>query len=279
MQGMTFPVIAGIEESLPYFTAGIGIDYVQEDVDRPRGHGRYQWIQCRKGRGELFLNGSRYIVSEGQGMLLFPNEPHIYHSVEGDWKVDWVIFNGRGIGDFFINTMGVKESGVYGVSAPARLVGRIEELYFTALRGPSAVNSCSAMVFEILLDIMVLASKNEGSSIDDKFKKLEPVISYINENFSRPLSLAELADIAGITPQYLCSSFKRFTSRTVFEYINLTRIRRAKELLMGDKSLSVKEAALLSGFSDESYFCAMFRRYEKMSPLMFRNTHSGRGQG
>ncbi|MGN1097360.1 MAG: AraC family transcriptional regulator [Clostridia bacterium] len=276
MKQMIFPVITGMEERLPYYVTGVGIHYEQEDVSRPAGHPEYQWIQCRGGKGELFIDGCRYVVGEGQGMLFFPDEPHSYHAVGGRWEVDWIIFHGRGIGDFLRETMKAEGSGVYFVSAPSVIAGKIEELFSAAGRGPSGAHRCSALTYEILTDIMTFASKSESASIDDKFQKLAPVLNYINENCRKTITLGELADLAGVTPQYLCSAFKKFTALTLFEYINMTRIRKSKELLLGDGNMLVKEAAALSGFSDVSYFCAMFRRFEKMSPLEFRNMHRGR---
>ncbi len=274
MQDMVFPVIAELEARLPYFCVGVGCFYEQEDIRRPDGYPYYQWIQCRKGRGELFLGGTRYVVGEGQGMLLFPGEPHFYNSIDGSWQVDWVIFCGSGIEGFLLETAGIRESSVLNVEQPLRLSEKIVRLYGTAcLSSPIGNISCSVQVYEILADIMSLAAKKQMLSMDGKYRRFEGVISYINENYSKTVSLDDLAAIAGVSPQYLCGAFKKLTSHTVFEYINLKRIQKSKELLVG--GLKVKEAAAAAGFNDESYFCMMFRRCEGMSPLDFRRLHRG----
>ncbi len=77
-----------------------------------------------------------------------------------------------------------------------------------------------------------------------------------------------------MTPQYLCTAFKRFTSQTLFEYINMVRIRKSKELLLYNKKIQIKEIAHLVGFQDVSYFCLTFRKLEKMSPTEFRGLHN-----
>ena len=87
--------------------------------------------------------------------------------------------------------------------------------------------------------------------------------------------MSDLADIAGLTPQYLCSLFKSITSKTIFEYICLTKIQKSKEILLKSPNLMVKTVAEMSGFNDESYFCVVFKRQEKMSPLEFRRLHLG----
>lgn len=272
---MIFSVITGMEERFPYYAAGVGLDYEQETITRPQGHPEFQWIQCRNGKGELFLGEKRHTVEAGQGMLLFPEEPHSYHAIDGEWKVDWIIFHGQGVADFFTRVMEAHHSGVYYVSSLTKIIEKITELYFAIQHGASAAHTCSSLTYEVLLDIMALTSKNERSSFDIRFRKIELVTRFINENYSRPLPLDELAAIAGITPQYLCVLFKKFTSLTVSDYINLTRIRKSKELLLGNETMLVREAARLSGYNDESYFCAMFRKYEKMTPLEFCGRYRG----
>lgn len=277
MKKMIFPVITELENRLPYYLSGVGCFYDQEDIRRPSGYPEFQWIQCRRGRGELFIGSSRYIVEEGQGMLLFPNEPHSYHRIGDVWDVDWVIFRGNQIEDFLLNTAMMKGSGVYYVSACRTLSDKIAELYNSALAySPAGSLRCSALVYEILTDIMRLTSQTQNNSISGKFEWLKPVLAYINDNYQHSLTLQELAEIAGVTPQYLCGAFKRFTSRTVFEYINMTKIRKSKELMLSDKYMQVKEAARIVGFHNDSYFCAMFRRFEKMSPTEFRALHGGK---
>lgn len=272
---MIFSVITGMEERFPYYAAGVGLDYEQETILRPQGHPEFQWIQCRGGKGELFLGERSYTVEAGQGMLLFPDEPHSYHAIDGEWKVDWIIFHGQCIADFFTRVMGMQHSGIWYVSSLTRIIEKITELYFAIQQGASAAHTCSSLTYEVLLDLMALTSKNESSSFDIRFRKIELVTRFINENYSRPLPLDELAAIAGITPQYLCVLFKKFTSLTVSDYINLTRIRKSKELLLGNEMMLVRDIARLSGYNDESYFCAMFRKYEKMTPLEFSGRYRG----
>ena len=275
MGKMIYPTLISFTDSLPFFPRGMGVCHEQESVDRPKGFHLYQWRQCRKGKGELFIGDRRYVISEGQGFLLFPHypeadEPHKFRPLGGEWLTDWVVFNGRGVADFFKNTMGLTGSGVFYISSPQRIAAKIEELYYAALSGPSSANRCSLLTFDIMLDIMSLTSKSENASFDDRLRKLEPVISYINANCGKQFTLSELAEIAGVTPQYLSILFKRSTSRTVFEYVNLTRIRLAKELLMSEADMTVRDISEACGFNGESYFCAVFRKYEKTSPLEFR---------
>lgn len=275
MPNLIFSVITEIEERFPFYARGVGINYEQEDISRPFGHSEFQWIQTRKGSGIVNLNGKTYTVGEGQGMLLFPSEPHSYHAVDDKWIVDWIIFHGQGVKSFLTETMHLSSSEILYISNPSAIRNHLDSLFSAIESTPSSSAQCSLLSYNVLLDIFSLTSLSESSSINERFKKIEPVIHYINTNYTSPITLSHLAEIADITPQHLCTLFKKLTNHTVFEYINLLKVRKSKEYLLFNTSMLIKEVAYLSGFNDESYYCAVFRKFENMTPLQFRSTHTG----
>lgn len=280
MDNIIYPNFLGAESRLPYYPAGVGVNHIQEQIIRPWGYHQYQWIQSRSGVGELFIGEKRYLIKENQGFLLFPHfpntdEPHEYRALDGKWTTDWVIFEGSGVADFFKNVMNISESKMLYISEPERIRNKIEMLFYAVKNIPKESSRCSAITYEILLDIMTTTSEKENGFDAVKQKKIALVIDYINSNYSKELTLNELADVAGLTPQYLCSLFKSVTSKTIFEYICMTKIHKSKELLLAHPDMMVKTVAELSGFNDKSYFCAVFKKYEKMSPLSFRKLHIG----
>lgn len=274
MKKMIFPLITEYELKLPYYIVGVGYLYSQEHIIRPHGYPYYQWIQCHKGKGELIVDGSTYQVSENQGMLLFPDVPHEYYAVSDTWEVDWIIFAGLQIEDFFSRTAEIKRSGIYFVSQPDILLSKIRRA-FEVEQSDSATKSleCSRIAYDILVDILKFTSQKSDSSMVNKYNRLKPLLEFIDENYYKSLTLVDLSEVVGVTPEHLCNLFKKVTTHRVFEYINMTRIKKSKELILLNKHMQIKEIARLVGFDDVSYFCAMFRKVEKMSPNEFRKLH------
>lgn len=93
---------------------------------------------------------------------------------------------------------------------------------------------------------------------------------YIAHNYSRKITLKEIAEELYISPNYLCELFKRHTDKNLSEYISAYRIERAKELLM-DIRYRVNDVAYLVGFSDSQYFSSLFKKKVGMTPTEFRN--------
>src|SRR6056297_1611223 len=71
-----------VENELPFQLFGAGCDFYQYAIERPFGFPVYQWIQTIRGTGVLATQGTELPVGANEGMLLFPDEAHRYHSVD-----------------------------------------------------------------------------------------------------------------------------------------------------------------------------------------------------
>ena len=89
----------------------------------------------------------------------------------------------------------------------------------------------------------------------------------ILHRYSFPITV--LAEIAGVSHQYLCRIFNQTMNIRPNEYITCRKLQEAKHLL-AETSLSVYEVCLKSGFSDASYFSTVFKRYEGITPAEYR---------
>ena len=99
------------------------------------------------------------------------------------------------------------------------------------------------------------------------------VLQYINDHFTEPLKLEDIARRFAISVSYLSHEFTSYAGRSVYEYILYRRVQLAKENLLTDMSLS--EVTDHSGFGDYSGFLRSFRRMTGMSPNAYRKQRSG----
>ena len=93
-----------------------------------------------------------------------------------------------------------------------------------------------------------------------EIRYVEQAKRYIVEHLNEKLYVENVAQATHLSVGYLSNLFKRITGQTMVEYFNMTRLRRIKEL-METKGLTVKEASLLYGFSDENYVSRLYRKY------------------
>jgi AraC family transcriptional regulator len=99
---------------------------------------------------------------------------------------------------------------------------------------------------------------------------LRKVRESLQDSYLQAPPLAALAAIAGVHPVHLSREFHKHYQMTIGEYIRKRRIEHASELL-SHSELSLAEIASTCGFSDQSHFCALFRKHCGMTPAKFRD--------
>lgn len=96
---------------------------------------------------------------------------------------------------------------------------------------------------------------------------------FMDENFLAPLTLEEIAKVAGISPSYFCRRFKEVLGMSPITYLKELRVNRACHLL-GHTTLPLAEITAQSGFFSIPYFCREFKKTRGLSPMQFRREMS-----
>ena len=113
-------------------------------------------------------------------------------------------------------------------------------------------------------------------SSDSRTDRIKPVLEYIESNYSAPVTLDDLAQVAGMNPKYFCRVFRSLTHHSPVDYLNFYRIEQAANLL-DTTGLSVTEVGNRCGFWESSYFTKVFRKYKAVTPARYRqNIRSGK---
>ena len=99
--------------------------------------------------------------------------------------------------------------------------------------------------------------------------RLGQVLSYLEKNFSAPLTLAEIARHAAVSEVTLYRLFRKGTGDSPINSLNRIRIRHARAMLLNTR-LPVSEIAAATGFADSNYFSRCFRKVTGVSPREFR---------
>lgn len=101
------------------------------------------------------------------------------------------------------------------------------------------------------------------------YEHIAKAIEYISDNYTKQITLAEVAEAVYLSPNYLSKLFLSVSGKNFLDYLSYVRISRAKELLFSS-SLSITQVALESGFGSFSSFLRVFRRYTDKTPSEYR---------
>nr|WP_275889145.1 AraC family transcriptional regulator [Desulfobulbus rhabdoformis] len=96
-------------------------------------------------------------------------------------------------------------------------------------------------------------------------KQIQGVRDLLINNLDTPPSLKELARSAGMSHPKLNRCFKQVYGMTVFQYLRLERLNKAKNMLQKD-GYSVTETALEVGYDSVSHFSQAYKRQFGTSP-------------
>jgi AraC-like DNA-binding protein len=109
------------------------------------------------------------------------------------------------------------------------------------------------------------------SSPSDDRRSIQRAREYLHEHFNQNVSLACLAELTGLNPFQLLRLFRRHVGVPPHEYLLQIRVNRAKKLLL--EGQTPVDAALVTGFFDQSHFCRHFHRLVGVTPSEYRNAH------
>ncbi|MCO6510642.1 MAG: helix-turn-helix transcriptional regulator [Aridibacter famidurans] len=129
---------------------------------------------------------------------------------------------------------------------------------------------CSELVAEgITLEMLGRSARKQTAPQKRPPAWLRRVVEKLDAEFRESPSSSELAVEAGVHPVHLAAVFRRFKGETVGEYVQARRIEFACALLQ-EKEMPLADIAVDSGFSDQSHFTRVFRRFTGMTPGSFR---------
>lgn len=141
----------------------------------------------------------------------------------------------------------------------------------------SDIHQLTALLNLLLKLSPALNASTAGEAIRNKdFLRVAPILDYIRDNLSEPLTLDQIAGKFFISKHYLCRIFKSATGFSVMEYIIHSRILKARKLLQ--EGVSVQQAGELSGFSDNSHFIRTFGHLTGTSPGRYAKEYQSSDQ-
>ncbi len=155
----------------------------------------------------------------------------------------------------------------------------IEFLHHMALLSLRSKRYSSLLIDSLVYEIVELAlgkltTPDEVKHFPSSLKRnhletIERAKNYISENYTKDLSLDEIADNSFVSPFHFSRIFKTFTSYSPHQYLIETRLKNA-EILIKNTELPITRICLSSGFESLEHFSFAFRKKFGTSPTKYR---------
>lgn len=241
---------------LPLILYTVGEAPHQKPVNNPEGNHFSEFIWVKNGAGVLTVGGERTPFLPGEGIFLPAGVPHGYEG-DGPFHTAWVTFLG---GEGLLAYLNV--GGPFRFTVPEDMAGAAADLDAQANGTDSTPLSRSAAGYAFAAEYLERFCRPRAD-------RLSAVRQYLENHFSEPLSLDDIAAAVGTDRFSLCRYMKKEAGHGVTEELLTIRVRKAKRYLRTNGA-SVSEVAALCGFSSPSYFTACFRRLTGVTPGAYR---------
>lgn len=120
----------------------------------------------------------------------------------------------------------------------------------------------------------LLSTYGAHNSKFENSKQIERVYTFIQQNFHRKITLAEISELVNMSSVSFNRFIKKRTGKTFIEYINDTRISYAARWLI-ETDLSIGEIGFKCGFNNIANFNRVFKKSKNCTPSEFRSEFQG----
>lgn len=142
--------------------------------------------------------------------------------------------------------------------------GLFNEIFFCLTSGNQKLKLSGVSLLVYFLNSMLI---NDNNIQDNTSMQINAALMYIEHYIYNKIKLSDVASHVGLSNSYFKRRFKSETGRAPGDYINNEKIKKAKELLFTDKSIT--EIAYTLGFSSSAYFSTVFKNYIGVTPSEF----------
>lgn len=244
-------------------------------------HKCHEFIHIVKGRLIYTVEGSDYMLSEGDVIMTKPNELHSFSFPDNcDYAREFLHIY-PGFTDKFpelLKPLNTRSEGYYN-RIPAKVVLKygIDKIFHDLesycdenedLRDFLALTSSLQLIARI--DHILATEHPEVQKVITN-KKANAIFDYVDLHLSEKISIDSIARSLYVSPSYLSRVFKKETGMTIKTYINMRRIIKAKNLLL--QGGRITDIFLECGFCDYSTFYRSFLKYAGLSPEEFKHTN------
>lgn len=131
---------------------------------------------------------------------------------------------------------------------------------------------------DILAQILGLADEIDGvprkKGVEEggNSRLVDRAKEYMEENYSKDLTLQKVAEVVGISAGYLSTLFSQFLNVGFVDCLNRIRIEHACAYLK-QNYFKTYEIAYKVGFRDEKYFARVFKKVTGMTPSEYKRNH------
>ena len=251
-------------------------------------HEEYEIVYVLKSTGTRFVGNNIELFSDGDLVLLGSSVPHMYrndiqyyqddpkyrvHAITLQFSNDFFQYSLQQYPEFSQIKKLLKDAQ-YGIFFDKDANKTIRERLTNALQ----LSGLDLLLETIkILSLMsqspekrLLRDESEETLtiVNDKDPRIIKVKAYLHREYTKQISLENIADVAGMNVSAFCRYFLEKTNKTCFQYINELRITYACKLLL-ERRLTITQICYEAGDNNISNFNRQFKKITGYTPTEY----------
>ena len=237
-------------------------------------HEHYVIGFVEKGERVLSCRDREYVIEEGSILLFNPGDSHAcVQSDEGTLDYRGFNISKEIMLDLAEEVTGKRELPGFSANVvhDEEAAWHLRPLHEMVMKGTGEFGKEETMLF--LVSYLI---QNYGQPsccrIPECRREIEKACEYMTSHFTERIYLDQICRHTGLSKSTLLRAFTKEKGVTPYRYLETVRINEAKKLL--SEGVSPVEAAIRTGFSDQSHFTNYFNQFIGLAPGTYREIFS-----
>ncbi|MBS4200585.1 helix-turn-helix transcriptional regulator [Bacillus sp. FJAT-49732] len=269
---------------IPDKTFPINVFFVQDIY--LHWHDHMEWIIVKEGRACIQIDDSFVELQRGEIAFVNSKQLHAARIIDSDTELIAIVFNGAIVKNNGLDNTGnlyfspylfrqlklpnfLKKEDDHTNKIRAAILRLINEFEGKEKGFELLIKAELFKIFGLILRNYCQIEQLSVTRIQKNYHLTE-LLDYLRENYNKSITVQQAASMVNLSPNHFCKIFKKVTSKTLIEYLNILRVNEAERILM-ETDLPITEVAEKVGYGSITYFGRVFKKIKNISPSAIRN--------
>lgn len=225
-----------------------------------------------EGKGIFQVGNITYKLGKGQGFLICPNIITFYQAdMNSPWHYTWIGFHGLKAEDYLKQANLSYDNPIFTYTENNFIETCFKEMIKSKEMDKGREMRLLGLIYLFLSQLIEINGNplSCNTTVNRKELYIKKIVEFIELNYSRKISISEIASYIGLDRSYMGSIFKEFFNTSPQNYLINYRVNKACDLMLNPE-LTIGDISRSVGYEDPLLFSKIFKKTKGLSPREYR---------